>query len=256
MVHDDSTVAQDLTRRNTAELSLSILSGRARPRTAPNGVWGAVLILVVYLAAAVACLWQWNSTQPLARVDIFSGGVVVLFLIWSIGTIHFHRAIFQSPEVMREASGEVFDPLMFVWIALFAAAELGVFLDYGHWHLLPLLEQPALQVTGLVMCAFTSFWLIWTDAYLSRQFHNLSGRRILTQGPYRFVRHPRYAALMVSSVAVSLALASILAWAIAIGWLCVNLKRVELEEGHLRKLFGADYDAYASRTPRFFPGIY
>jgi protein-S-isoprenylcysteine O-methyltransferase Ste14 len=255
-MHDDSTIAHNLTRRNSTELSLSILSGRSKPRSAPNGVWGAILILAVYLAAAIACLWQWNSAQPLARVDIFSGGVVLLLLIWSIGTIHFHRAIFQSPEVMREASGEVFDPLMFVWIAVFAAAELGVFLDYGHWHLVPVLQQPALQVIGLGMCAFAALWLIWTDAYLSRQFRSLSSRKILTEGPYRFVRHPRYAALIVSSVAVSLALASILAWALAIGWLWVNLKRVELEEGHLRNLFGAEYDAYASRTPRFLPGIY
>ena len=256
MLQDDSTVAQSLARRSTGELPLSILSGRAKPRTAPNGVWGAILILAVYLAAAVACLWQWNSAQPLARVDIFSGGVMLLFLIWSAGTIHFHRAIFQSPDVMREASGEVFDPLMFVWIAVFAAAELAVFLDYGHWRIVPLFVQPALQAIGLGICALTSLWLVWTDAYLSRQFHSLSGRKILTEGPYRFVRHPRYAALIITSVGVSLAMGSILAWAIAIGWLWVNLKRVELEEGHLRKLFGAEYDSYASHTPRFFPGIY
>ena len=255
-MHDDSTITHNLARRNPAGLSLSILSGRAKPRTGPNGVWGAILILIVYLAAAIACLWQWNSPQPLARLDIFSGGVIAFFVIWSIGTIHFHRAIFQSPEVMREASGEVFDPLMFVWIALFAAAELVVFLDYGHWRIVPILRQPALQSIGLILWAFAALWLLWTDAYLSRQFQNLSGRKILTDGPYRFVRHPRYAALIVSSIAVSLALASVFAWVLAIGWLWVNLKRVELEEGHLRGLFGADYDSYASRTRRFFPGIY
>jgi protein-S-isoprenylcysteine O-methyltransferase Ste14 len=36
----------------------------------------------------------------------------------------------------------------------------------------------------------------------------------------------------------------------------VNLKRVELEENHLRGLFGAAYDRYAKRTSRFVPGIY
>ena len=189
-------------------------------------------------------------------MDVFSGGVLFLFLIWSLGTIHFHRAIFHSPDVMREASGEVFDPMMFVWIDVFAVAELGVFLDYGQWHLVPRLEQPVLQSFGLAMSVFAALWLVWTDAYLSRQFHSLSSRKILTEGPYRFVRHPRYAALIVSSVAVSLALASIVAWALAVGWLWVNLRRVELEEVHLRRLFGTEYDAYASRTPRFLPGIY
>jgi protein-S-isoprenylcysteine O-methyltransferase Ste14 len=255
-MHDESTVSQDLARRNPKELSLSILSGHARPEFFPKAFWGALLFVALYLAAAIGCLWQWNSAQPLARVDIFSGGVLFLVLIWSLGTIHFHRAIFHSPDVMREASGEVFDPMMFVWIDVFAVAELGVFLDYGHWHLVPQLEQPLLQSIGLAMCVLAALWLIWTDAYLSRQFRSLSSRKILTEGPYRFVRHPRYAALIVSSVAVSLALSSIVAWGLAVGWLWVNLRRVELEEVHLRRLFGREYDAYASRTPRFLPGIY
>jgi protein-S-isoprenylcysteine O-methyltransferase Ste14 len=204
----------------------------------------------------VACLWQWGLSQPWWRVDIFSGGLLLLLAIWSWGTVHFHRAIFFSPEVMREASGEVFDPLMFFWIDVFAIAWLSVFLDYGHWHIVPQLEQPALQITGLVLCIFCAFWLIWNDAYLSRQFHDLRGRKVLTEGPYRFVRHPRYAALIVAAIAVSLALASILGWFLTIGWIWVNVKRVQLEEVHLRSLFGTEYDNYAARTSRFFPGIY
>ena len=42
----------------------------------------------------------------------------------------------------------------------------------------------------------------------------------------------------------------------AIGWLLVNMRRVRLEEVHLQKLFGAAYDRYTARTPRFIPGGY
>jgi protein-S-isoprenylcysteine O-methyltransferase Ste14 len=48
----------------------------------------------------------------------------------------------------------------------------------------------------------------------------------------------------------------VIAWALAIGWIWVNVRRVELEENHLRGLFGAEYDRYAARTARFFPGVY
>jgi len=143
---------------------------------------------------------------------------------------------------------------MLFWIGVFGVAEITVFMDYGHWHLVPALEQPVLQAIGLGIYLFSALWLIWTDRFLSRQFErDLQTRNLLTDGPYRFVRHPRYAALIAARIAFALSLASILAWGFAIGWLWVNLERVRLEEAHLREIFGEDYERYAERTGRFFP---
>jgi protein-S-isoprenylcysteine O-methyltransferase Ste14 len=61
---------------------------------------------------------------------------------------------------------------------------------------------------------------------------------------------------MVLQFAFALALGSILAWGFAIGWILVNMRRVRLEEVHLRKLFGVAYVRYCARTPRFIPGAY
>jgi protein-S-isoprenylcysteine O-methyltransferase Ste14 len=219
--------------------------------------WITLLGVAAYFAAAVACLWQWGSPLPWSRVDFFSGGFLVISLMWVYATIRFHRAIFRSREVMREASGMSYDPEMMTWINIFAVAELSVFFDYGHLHLVPQLENSALQSMGIAVYFLGAVWLIWTDGYLSRQFHgDLADRKVLTEGPYRFVRHPRYAALIASRIAFALSLASILAWGFMLGWLFVNLRRVRLEEAHLRELFGPDYDVYASRTSRFLPGIY
>jgi protein-S-isoprenylcysteine O-methyltransferase Ste14 len=238
----------------------SSLARRARTQAGESlraAFWGTLVFIALYFAAALACLWQWGSPRPWSRVDIFSGGFLLISLMWIYATMQFHRAIFRSREVMREASGMTFDPEMLTWINVFAVAELSVFADYGHWHLVPQLEKPVLQTIGLVMYFLGAVWLIWTDRHLSRQFQgNLSNRKVLNDGPYRFVRHPRYAALIASRIAFSLALASILAWGFALGWLWVNLRRVRLEEAHLHSLFGAEYEAYAARTARFLPGIY
>jgi protein-S-isoprenylcysteine O-methyltransferase Ste14 len=75
-------------------------------------------------------------------------------------------------------------------------------------------------------------------------------------GPYRFVRHPRYAALLVSRIAFALALASILVWIFALGWLWAILRRIGLEEAHTQELFGAEYGNYAATTRRLIPGVY
>lgn len=46
-------------------------------------------------------------------------------------------------------------------------ADLAVFLDYGHWHLVPALEQPLLQSLGLGLYLAVA---IWRDTYLARYF--------------------------------------------------------------------------------------
>ena len=218
---------------------------------------GTLFMIALGCAASLLSLYQWGSPQPWSRLDVFSGGVVLFGLVWGIGTMRFHRAIFRSREVMREAAGVTYDWQMFLWIDIFAVAELTVFLDYGHWNLAPLLRQPVLQAIGLTFYCLGVLWLLWTDRYLSRVFHgNLDERTVITDGPYRFVRHPRYAGLMVLQFAFALAMGSILAWGFAIGWILVNMRRVRLEEVHLRKLFGAAYERYCSRTPRFIPGAY
>jgi protein-S-isoprenylcysteine O-methyltransferase Ste14 len=218
---------------------------------------GALFMIALGCVVALLALYQWGSPQPWSSLDIFSGGVILFGLIWAFGTMRFHRVIFRSREVMREAAGVTYDWQMFLWIDIFAVAELTVFLDYGHWHLVPQLRQPVLQIVGLTFYCLSVLWLLWTDRYLSRVFEgDLNDRSVITDGPYQFVRHPRYAGLMALQFAFALALGSILAWGFAIGWILVNMRRVRLEEVHLRKLFGDAYERYCSRTPRFIPGAY
>ena len=210
----------------------------------------------LWFLAAFFGLFQMNGAPTWSQFDVFSVGVLGLLLVWCCATAYFHREMFVSREVMLEASGMTFDKLMFFWIDLFAAIEVLLFFDYGHWHLVAQLRTLGLQVPGLILCVFGAAWLIWTDAYLSRQFRNLHRRSMMCSGPYRFVRHPRYAGIMLSSIGISLALASVIGLALAVGWFVVNVKRVHLEDLHLRELFGAEYEAYAARTARFLPGIY
>jgi protein-S-isoprenylcysteine O-methyltransferase Ste14 len=214
----------------------------------------ALLFIVLYAAAALCCLRQWGSPHPWSRLDIFSGGFLAISLIWVYATMQFYRVIFRSREVLQEAVGTTYDSLMLFWIGVFGVAEISVYMDYGHWHFVRVLEQPVLQAIGLGIYFLSALWLIWTDRFLSRQFEgDLGNRKVLVDGPYAYVRHPRYAALIAARLAFALSLASILAWGFAIGWLWVNLERVRLEEAHLREVFGPEYDEYAARTGRFFP---
>ena len=79
-------------------------------------------------------------------------------------------------------------------------------------------------------------------------------RRLVVRGPYRWVRNPMYigAALALAGAAVfyqSLALAGFVA-----AFLVATILFVWLyEEPVLRRMFGADYDAYCARVGRWWP---
>lgn len=80
-------------------------------------------------------------------------------------------------------------------------------------------------------------------------------RRLVMSGPYRFVRHPLYAAEEVAILGVWLQFMSWPATAILVGHFIVQLWRLGFEETVLRENF-PEYDAYARKTARLVPGIY
>jgi len=80
-------------------------------------------------------------------------------------------------------------------------------------------------------------------------------RRLVMSGPYRFVRHPLYAAEEIAILGVWLQFMSWPATAILVGHFIVQLWRLSFEEAVLRESF-PEYDAYARKTARLVPGIY
>src|SRR5262249_47339410 len=138
-----------------------------------------------------------------------------------------------------------------------AVGDALVFLDYGHWRLTPALEQASLQGLGLVLGAAAMAWIARTDAQLARHFEDeRSARALMTTGPFRYVRHPRYAGILGLRAAYALTFASAVGWGLAAAWLLVLLRRIRLEEAHLRTEYGDSYARYAARTSRLIPGVY
>ncbi len=57
-------------------------------------------------------------------------------------------------------------------------------------------------------------------------------------------------------IAFALTFASLAGWLLAPVWYVIILRRIRLEERHLRTVFGGAYDVYARRTARLIPGLY
>jgi protein-S-isoprenylcysteine O-methyltransferase Ste14 len=84
----------------------------------------------------------------------------------------------------------------------------------------------------------------------------LAGRgEIKTDGFYARVRHPRYAAMMLSTLGACLIAAGPALWAIAAGWACAVLLMIRMEERELLARFGEPYADYCRRVPALLPGL-
>ena len=73
---------------------------------------------------------------------------------------------------------------------------------------------------------------------------------------YRHVRNPMYiGAILISGSQALLykpVITGLLVYALGF-WLCAHLFVLLYEEPHLRKVFGAEYEEYCRRVPRWFP---
>ena len=225
-----------------------------RPVRAQLGVFVGSL---AYVVMALACLRQWGTAQPWSRLNLVSGGFLALLLISAGIAPLLGRRLFASSNALRQAVGITYDRATLLIAPALAAGDALVFLDYGHWHVTRALEQAPLQAVGLVLGAAAMAWIARTDAQLVRHFvDEQSSQAVMTTGPFRYIRHPRYTGILGVRAAFALSFASAIGWGLAAGWLIVLLRRIRLEEAHLRAEFGDSYERYAARTSRLIPGLY
>ena len=167
--------------------------------------------------------------------------------------------ISQIPT-LRQRVSRTFDPTrLFVAISLvggfvlaFRAAERRLWTFGGGW--------PSIA-GGLGIAASGVVLRTWAIVTLGRFFtYDVTiqpGHRVVTAGPYRWVRHPSYAGGLVGLLGLGVALGSAAAvLALVVVALIGLLIRIHHEERILRSALGAEYDAYAARTPRLIPGIW
>ncbi len=116
-----------------------------------------------------------------------------------------------------------------------------------------------LRWTGVALVALAAALLAWTlhnlgtnltDTVVTKRAH-----RLVTSGPYRWVRHPFYGVMAMLIVAISLVAAN---WFFLLSGSLVLLLlvvRTRTEETNLLARFGDDYRSYVLRTGRFLPRI-
>ena len=192
------------------------------------------LPLLVYLALEAALsIVEGRHTRPLARFakpSPASLSAEQLAFVMSGKRYLFVRLIYHA-----------------VLVAVFAASEFPR----------PLVTM---MLTGATVMAIGVGLRGWSMATLGERFRGFETRRetegLETSGPYTYLRHPGYLALMLTDLGAPLVLGVPL---MAIAWIvpaALIVGRIRVEEPLLAAHYPESWPAYSARTARLIPRIF
>jgi methyltransferase len=188
--------------------------------TMSQAAFGALLLLL----AAERGVELWLSRRN-ARIALAAGG-------FEVGREHFRWMVALHASFLPAAWTEVV-LLQRPWIAALSVSMLGVLL----------------AAQGLRYWAIATLGEQWNVRVIL-----VPGRRLLASGPYAYVRHPNYVAVVLEGAAIPLVHT---AWMTALIFTVLNLgvlfARVRCEEEALRN--HCNDDAGVGLQPRFFPRL-
>jgi protein-S-isoprenylcysteine O-methyltransferase Ste14 len=184
---------------------------------------------------------------------------VVFILLTSIRLYYARKAGKAGEKTSADREGKLGPALLRLLNSLAAIATLVYLIAprLMHWSALPM--PVWLRYIGIATGIVTIFLFLWIHRVLGENWSTsveTKERHILvTNGPYRWVRHPMYTTIFVWALAFFLQSAN---WFIGITWLALSIvaaSRTGKEEVALIKRFGAEYRAYMQRTGRFLPNL-
>lgn len=132
----------------------------------------------------------------------------------------------------------------------------GTFLGIGIVMLAPQELSSGVYLVSLLLIIGGTVFAVWATLILARSISIMpEARRMVTSGPYAYIRHPLYLGEFV--VLFGLALQHLMPWALLLlGVHCIfQFERMKNEERVLARAF-PNYDDYVARTARLFPGVY
>ena len=205
------------------------------------------------LLAGISFLCAGGANQPALRLYLVAFGVMDFINILTI-----------NPALARERSepsSEGADPAVRpVASALFVATVAFGALDLRRLH------RTFLFSKGVQMGAFAVFiganalqiWAIAVNAFFSTELRIQaeSGHQLVRHGPYRYVRHPGYLAMLLIAPSTALTLGSNLALFPAAMYVALILLRVEREDRYLLRNLPGYADYIGGAPDRLIPGVW
>ena len=202
------------------------------------------------MAAELVSLNRWVA---------FAFAVVYWSGVW-VQARRIRKRIGRSPNVKPRGRKEKllwagWFTVVWLWLAIpFIAGNEKLWPWTNFWSEL---LQPISTAAGVALMAAGYGGTLWCYSAMGRNWRMGINRKerttLVTEGPFRFVRHPIYVFQIVMLAGLNLLLPTLLSLlAIGIHLICVLIKTAD-EESFLLGLHGTEYQDYQSRTGKLVP---
>lgn len=201
------------------------------------GLWGLVAVNTAVFVLFAYSFFRPHTGRDWRSLGAFSAFVVAFF----VEMYGFPLTIYllsgwlgtRFPELglLTHDAGHVW-PILLGW--------------HGSPHVFPLhILSDVLIIGGLFLLAAS-----WRVLFAAQRDHALA-----TTGPYAYVRHPQYVAFIVIMIGFLLQWPTLITLAMFPVLVVMYVRLARREEREVRSDFGPAWDAYAARTPGFFPRL-
>ncbi|MDX1687760.1 MAG: isoprenylcysteine carboxylmethyltransferase family protein [Candidatus Promineifilaceae bacterium] len=181
--------------------------------------------------------------------------------LWFIALYAFGLAVFLAGvfrfRPRREAIEEKHGPLPTPGALItFLVPPIILLARVGHYPA----EWLPVRLVGVALSLYAIVMLPWATWTLGRMYVPGTGvfrdHKLVTAGPFRFVRHPIYSAIITLWLGAAL---GTLNWLLLMTWpvyVVGVMKPARAEEELLRAKFGEAYEEYAEETGGFIPRLW
>ena len=188
----------------------------------------------------------------------------ILFIIAFLGftgiRMYYHRKAFATAGQFTYKEGRFSSILRGLFgfpyiLSLFAYMVYPPILSWAAFSL-----PDGLRWLGAVLCLAVLPLILWVQRSLGSNFstriHIRDEHTLVTQGPYRWVRHPMYTVFMIQSIGLLLLTANWFVGGVYIlALMLIVIIRTPFEENMMIDKFGEQYRRYMSQTGKFLPRL-
>lgn len=204
-------------------------------------------ILTLLIPALCVTLIVWH--RPSIGM-LLAGGVWLGFIVFWSATAGRRGSLTLKESPRSRALRQYLTTLGLLLLFLSIPGLRGRYLLPNPWHV------PA----GLGIMAAATLFHVWARGHLGRNWSSevaiRPGHELVRTGPYRFVRHPIYTAIIGLAIGTALVSGRVLSLAGALLFAIAYLGKLRLEERALQETFGAEWQEYRKRSWALLPGVF
>jgi protein-S-isoprenylcysteine O-methyltransferase Ste14 len=222
-----------------------------RQRTVQAGVAVAVWIGGTFLGAG-----RLGWARGWAAVALYFAGIAAIGVVEK----RYNPGLFAARANFRHKDTKWFDKIFFplmLPLTFLEPAVAGTDAGCARCSSLPfVLLYPGAVLVALASALFA--WVVTVNPFAETtvRIQTDRGHKVITRGPYHFVRHPMYLGALLLYIGLPMVWGSRWAAAMSVAVLALFIWRTAMEDGTLRREL-AGYQEYAAQTRfRLLPGIW